>query len=72
MLLLPVLVLDAVREVVLVVPARVAEELPADRHTAEVTVVLVTPVLTVVSEHKSIIETSIPKFIFIKNYLITK
>ena len=60
MLLLPLLVLDAVREVVLVVPARVAEELPADRHTAEVTVVLVTPVLTVVSEHKSIIETSIP------------
>lgn len=41
-------VLDAVGQLEPLVPALVAEELPVDCHVTEVTVVLVTAVLTVV------------------------
>ena len=43
------LVLDTVSQLVPLVAALVAEELPVDCHATEVTVIFITPVLTVVS-----------------------
>ena len=49
------LVLDTVSQLVPLVAALVAEELPVDCHATEVTVIFITPILTVVSANRGLL-----------------